>query len=93
MLTVQQFLTQTVMTPMPRPPCPPDLTLSNCFLFSQMKTFLKRKHADVEEVKQKMAEALKGIKIDEFKTFLSSRKNISIDILHQMQSTSEVTEV
>ena len=33
-----------------------------------MKKVLKGKHfADVEEVKQKTAEALKGIKIDEFK--------------------------
>ena len=40
-----------------------------------MKNVLKRKHfADVEEVKQKMAEALKGIKIKEFKTVLSSGK-------------------
>ena len=37
-------------------------------LSSQMKKVLKGKHfAEVEEVKQKMAEALKGIKIDEFK--------------------------
>ena len=48
--------------------------------------------ADVEEVKQKMAEALKGIKIDEFKAFLSSGKNISIGVLHQMESTLKVTE-
>ena len=43
--------------------------------FSQMKKVLKGKHfADVEEVKQKMAEARKGIKISEFKTVLSSGK-------------------
>ena len=36
--------------------------------FPQMKKVLKGKHfAYVEEVKQKMAEVLKGIKIDEFK--------------------------
>ena len=56
------------------PPCP---TLSiylisprvACFvLFSQKKKVLTRKHfADVEEVKQKTAEALKGINISEFK--------------------------
>ena len=47
----------------------PDLTLRDFFvLFPQMKKVLKRKRfADVEEVKQKTAEALKGIKIDEFK--------------------------
>ena len=48
---------------------------------------------DVEEAKQKTAEALKGIKIDEFKTVLSSGKNISIGVLHQMGSIFEVTEV
>ena len=59
-----------------------------------MKKVLKGKQfADVEEVKQKMAEALKGIKIDEFKTVLSGGKNISIGILHQMESTLKVTEV
>ena len=38
------------------------------FLFPLMTKFLKGKcFADVEEVKQKVAEAQKGIKIDEFK--------------------------
>ena len=38
------------------------------FLSSQMKNILKGKcFANVEEVKQKTAEALKGIKIDKFK--------------------------
>ena len=38
------------------------------FFLLQMKKVIKGKHfADVKEVKQKMAEALKGIKIDEFK--------------------------
>ena len=59
-----------------------------------MKKVLKGKHfADVEEVKQKTAEALKGIKIDEFKTVLSSEKKVLIDVLHQMESTLKVTEV
>ena len=36
-------------------------------MFPWMKKVLKEKHfANVEQVKQKMAEALKGIKIDEF---------------------------
>ena len=40
-----------------------DIILSNCVLFPQMKV-LKGKHfADVEEVKQKTAEALKGIRM------------------------------
>ena len=45
-----------------------------------MKKIPKRKcFANVEEVKEKMAEALKGIKIDEFKNcFEQWKKNISI---------------
>ena len=43
-----------------------------------MKKVLEGKRfANAEEVKQKIAEALKGIKIDEYKTVLSSGKNIS----------------
>ena len=53
---------------MPLPPYSPDVTLSNFFLFPWMKKVLKGKSfADVEEIKQKTAEALKGIKIDKFK--------------------------
>ena len=52
----------------PHPLYLPDLTQSDIFLFPQMKKVLKGKHfANVEEVKQKMTEALKGIKIDKFK--------------------------
>ena len=40
-----------------------------------------------------MAEALKGFKIDEFKTVLSSGQNISIGVLHQMESTLRMTEI
>ena len=48
-----------------------------------MKRVLKGKCiANAEEVKQKTAEALKDINIDEFKTVLSSEKNILIDVLH-----------
>ena len=48
---------------------------------------------DVEEAKQKTAEALKGIKIDEFKTVLSSGENVSLGVLHQMESTLKVPEI
>ena len=60
----------------PKTACPPCPTLpihlispqTTFFLFCQDKIILKRKcFADVEEVKQKLAEALKGIKINEFK--------------------------
>ena len=67
-LSVRHFLTKNGMTPMPSPPYSPDLVLSNFFLFPWMKKILKGKHfVDVEEVKPKTAEALKGIKINEFK--------------------------
>ena len=60
-----------------------------------MKRVLKGKcFADVEKVKQKMAEALKGIKATSLKTVLSSGKNISMSVLHQMEErTLKVTEV
>ena len=59
-----------------------------------MKNVLKGKcFADVEDVKQKMAEALKGMKTDESKNYLSSGKKVSIGVLHQTQSTLKVTEV
>ena len=45
----------------------------------------------VEEVKQEMAEALKGIKINEFKTW--AVENDLIGVLHQMEGTLKVTEV
>ena len=41
----------------------------------------------------KMVEALKDIKINKFKTVLSSGKNISLGLLHQMQSTLKVRTV
>ena len=67
MLSVQQFLTKNGMTLMPDPLYSPDLTPRD-FLFPQMKNVLKGKHfADVKEVKQKTAEARKGINIDESK--------------------------
>ena len=54
---------------MPYPPYSPDVVPSDLFLFLQInKKVLKGKRfANVEEVKQKMTEALKVIKIDEFK--------------------------
>ena len=68
-LSVQLFLTKNGMTPKPHPPYSPNLTLSDFILFPWMKKVLKGKHfASVEEVKQKTAEALKGLKINEFKT-------------------------
>ena len=60
---------------MPLPPSSPDVTLSNFFLFPWMKKVLKGKHfADVEEVKQKTVEVLKGIKIEKFKNCFEQGK-------------------
>ena len=74
-LSVKQFLTQNGMTLLPHPPCSPDLSQSNFLLFPQMKKMLKGKRfANLEEVKQKMAETLKGIKISEFKNCVEQWK-------------------
>ena len=59
-----------------------------------MRNVLQGKHfADVEEMKQKAAEALKGIKIEEFKNCFEQWETFSIGVLHQMESTLKVTEV
>ena len=56
-----------------------DFTLSECFLFPQMKKLLKGKHfAAVEEVKRKTAETLKGINVDELKHCGEQWDNVSI---------------
>ena len=59
-----------------------------------MKKVLKKKcFADVKQVKQKMAEALKSIKINGTKTVWGSGKNVLIGILRQMESTLKVAEI
>ena len=80
--TGQQFLTRNGMTSA-HPPYSQDLTPGNffvCLFHWKIKVFKGKHFADVKEVKQtkKMAEALKGIKINELKTALSSGKNILI---------------
>ena len=81
---------------MPHPPYSPDLAPSDFFL----KNVLKRKRfANVEEVKQKMVEALKGVKIDELKNCLEKWKKMSrslspfVSNFSQMENTSKMTEV
>ena len=54
----------------------------------QMETFCQ-----YGKGKQKTAEALNGIKINDFKNVLSSGKNVSIGALSQMGSTLKMTEV
>ena len=64
------------------------------FLFPWMDKVLNGKcFADVEEVKEKTAEALKASKSTSSKTVLSSGKKVSIGVLHQMKSTSKVIDV
>ena len=46
----------------------------------------------MKEVRRKMAEAPKGIGTDEFKScFEQWNKEVSIDVLHQMESALKVT--
>ena len=92
---VQQFLTQNGMTPMPCSSYSPDPAPNNFFcLFLWMKKVLKGKcFVDVEKVKQKMAEALKVIKINEFKNCFEQWKIISIGLLHQIECILKVTKV
>ena len=59
-----------------------------------MKKVLKGKcFADVEEVKRKMAEALKHIKINKFKNCFEQRIKYFDSVLCQMESILKVTEV
>ena len=82
LLSVQQFLPK-----MARLEAPPSLftqshpgQLGFCFPGWNRSSKGKR-FANVEEVKQKKAEALKGIKINKLKTALSSGKNASVSVL------------
>ena len=64
------------------------------FFVSPDEKSLQGNHfADVEEVKQKTAETLKGIKLCEFKNCFEQWKKVSLGVLHQMKSTLKVTEV
>ena len=77
-----QFLTRNSVTPMPHPLFTWSHPKWLFCVFPWMKNVLKRKHfADVEEVKQKMAEALKGIKINKFKQFWAVGKNVKWRVL------------
>ena len=78
------------MTPMPHPPF--HLTPNDFFVSPEEKSPQGKRFADVEDVKQKTSEALKGIKIREFKNcFEQWEKKVSIVALHQMESALKVT--
>ena len=79
--------------PMPHPPCSLNFTPRDFFLFPWVKKVFKGKHfADVKEMKQKTAEALKDIKIGEFQNCCEQWKKVSISVLHQTESTLKGTE-
>ena len=84
---------------MSHPPYSPDLAPSDvfCLFVSRMEKVLKRKHfPDVEEIKQKLAKALKGIDIDEFENCLEQWKKLlgrCIASNGEYFSTLKVTEV
>ena len=86
------------MTPMPHPPYSSDLTWADFFFsFPWMKNVLKEKRfADVEGVKQtnkssRITKQHQNQRVQ--KLSLSSGENISIGVLHQMESNLKVTEV
>ena len=58
-LSVQQFFTKNGLMPVCYPPYSPNLTLSDFFVSLHEKVLKGKRFADVEEVKQKAAEALK----------------------------------
>ena len=59
---------------MPHPPYSPNLASRDFFCFPRIK--IKGKHfANVEDLKQKIGEALKGIKMDKFKNCCEQWKN------------------
>ena len=73
---------------MPYPPYSPYLSLSDFFVSLDEKIPQSTTFCTLEEVKQKMVEALKGIK-----TVLSSGKKVLKCMLHQMESIFKVTKV
>ena len=65
------------------------------FVSPDEKSPERQTFSDVDEVKQKTAEALKGRQIDEFKHCFEpwGKKNVSIGVFYHMESTLKVTEV
>ena len=69
------------------------LAWSNCFVPQMTKVFKGKCFAQVEQVKQKITDAFKGIKINEFKNSFQQWENVLIGELHQMENTLKVNEV
>ena len=74
-LSVQQFLTKNGMTPMPHSPYSPKLALSDIFRVSpDEKSPQGERVSRCGRDDKKMAEALKGIKINKFKNYFEQCK-------------------
>jgi len=74
-LNVRQFLKKNGMTTASHPPYSPDLAPCDFFLFPRMKRDLKEKRfQNVEEVREKMTEALKTITLQEFQNCFEQGK-------------------
>ena len=79
---------------MPHPPYSPYLTLSNVFWLPWMKNVIKGKHfANEEEMKQKNGRNTERHQNRQGQNCFEQWKNVSIGVLHQMDSTLKVTEV
>ena len=94
-LSVQQFLTKNGTTPVSHPPCSPNLTLSDFYLFvfpgeksPQRETFCWCGRGET-----KKGRSSKRHKNWWVQKLLSTWKIVSIGVLHQMGSTLKVTEV
>ena len=73
------FWPKNARTLVPHPPYSPNLTPIDYFCcgFPEWKVLTGKRFASVEGVKQKTAEALKGIKIDEFKNWFWAVEKMS----------------
>ena len=93
-IVFSSFWPKDGMTHMPHPLYSSNLTPSDFFLISLVENSLQKEtFCQCGSVKQKMAEALKGMKIDEFKNCFEQWRKVSISVLHQMESTLKVTSL
>ena len=93
MLSVQQFLTKNSMTSMPHPPYFPNLSPSG-FLFvsldersPQRETFCQCRRGDMKNSKNIKRHRNRQVQK------LEQWKNVSVGVVHQMESTLKVTEI
>lgn len=88
-LSVQQSLTQTSMTPVPHPPCSHHLTLRDVFVSPDEKSPRRETRCRCGRGETKMGAALNGISMDA----LGSGESTRTGALHQTESALRVTEV